>query len=213
MAKLFFPVIDNGGGISQTAWGMSMFALGLSGFMRGHEVVAQGLSYPYPDGALNVATADFLETDCDRMVIIDTDESFEPRHVQMLLSHDVPFVAGLYCKKQPGFTLVFEPIGETNPFSSDPNEGDPLVEVARVARGFLSVHRSVFELIAPSVPEYLDAQTGRMQRQFWRTLPGGHSEDFEFCDRYRSLGGRVLVDKRVVVYHHGNIRFPIPGTY
>jgi len=151
------------------------------------------------------------------MITIDTDESFEPRHVQMLLSHDEPFVAGLYCKKMPGLEWIYAPLDETkgNPFEGDPFNSPPLVEVARIARGFTSIHRSVFEALEPHCERYIEyaSGTGKKEVEYWRTLPGGHSEDFDFCDRYRAIGGRIMVDRRIAVWHHGNIRFPIPETY
>lgn len=210
--SLYVPVIDNGGGLSRTSWAMSMMGFCLSEAVRDRKIVFNSISYPYPDGACNIATADFLDSGCDRMLIIDTDEAFEPRHTNMLLSHDVPFVAGMYCKKKPGFELVVDLLPDTK-FPSDPNVGDPLFEVARVARGFLSVHRSVFKKMADTVPSYTDPETGREQKLFWQCLPGGHSEDFAFCDKWRSLGGKVMVDRRIVVWHDGNARYPIPGTY
>lgn len=160
-----------------------------------------------------ICANEFIESDYDRLIIIDTDESFEPRHVEMLLSHDVPFVAGMYCKKEVGFNLIVDPLGDEWPFDGKPNEGNPLVEVARVARGFVSIHRSVFELMAPAVPKYIDTESNEEKFEFFKGLPGGHSEDFDFCDRYRALGGKIMVDKRIVVKHHGNAMFPIPGTF
>lgn len=210
--KLFIPIIDNGGQKSYTAWGMSMFMLGLSNVLRGHDVVAQAISYPYPAGAMNIASNDFLETDCQKMLIIDTDESFDPRHVGHLLEHEVGIVAGLYPKKRPGLEWVCEPIDQNvNPLE---NTGDSsLIEVARVARGFMLIDRSVFDRMRLYSDSYTDHETGKRCFEFWKTLPGGHSEDFHFCDMWRSIGGSVYIDKRVRVYHHGPIRFPIPGTY
>jgi hypothetical protein len=133
-----------------------------------------------------------------------------------LLSHDVPFVAGIYPKKQVEHTFPMELLDDggeagTSPFSPLPlAEGiEPLVEVKRVARGFLSVHRSVFDLMRPTCTSYLDVHSGEEHVEYWKAQQGGGSEDYEFCDRYRALGGKVLVDQRCVVYHWGNIKFPI----
>lgn len=210
--SLFFPVIDNGGGNSRTAWGMSMFVLGLSGVLAGRKVVVKSISYPYPDGAMNIATSHFLDSGCDRMIIIDTDEVFEPWCVSLLLSHDLPFVSGLYPKKCPGLEWPCVPLDEDPlPFADD---GRPYPrEVARCARGFLNLHRDVFIQMQDAVPDYFCDQTQSQRKLFWRGLPGGHSEDFEFCDRWRILGGKVLVDPRITVLHEGSVSYPIPGTY
>jgi hypothetical protein len=202
---LFIPVIDNGMGLSRTSWAFSMLAA-----LNRRSFTLQSISYPYPDGAMNIATADFLESDCDEMIVIDTDVVFTRQQLDWMLSHDEPLVFGIYPKKQPG--LVFPCIGlngEENPFQQE----GPLCEVARTARGFMRVHRSVFEKMIPHVEKYTDAQTGREQYCFWKTLLGGHSEDFFFCDLWRSLGGKILVDKRCTAQHEGSAVYPIPGTF
>ena len=194
-------------GMSRTSWAFSMImALSARAFSM------QGFSYPYPDGAMNIATGEFLEGGFDEMIVIDTDIKFERRDLDNLLSHDVPLVFGLYPKKQPGLTYPVQTLeGEENPFTDD-GRGD-LREVARCARGFMRVKREVFDQLKPIVPTYIDAMTGKTESAYWRPLPGGHSEDFQFCDDYRSIGGRVLVDRRICTQHEGSATYPIPGTF
>src|SRR5580700_2342095 len=117
---LFFPVLDNGMGLSQTQWGISMFDAGLT-VLRNHRVSHLSISYPYPDGACNIATAEFLKSPCDAMVIIDTDVIFSPEDLGYLLSHEEePFVAGLYPKKQPGLNFPASPLpGQEHVFAND----------------------------------------------------------------------------------------------
>jgi hypothetical protein len=202
---LFFPIIDNGMGLSRTSWATCMLAA-----LHGRSFTALSVSYPYPDGAMNLATTAFLESDSDEMVVIDTDIVFSRHHLDCLLSHDEPLVFGIYPKKQPGLTYPTIYL-ENNP---NPFDGDQILcEVACTARGFMRVHRSVFEKMKPHVPSYTCAQTGKPSWEFWRVLQGGHSEDFNFCQLWRSLGGRVLIDKRCATEHEGSARYPIPGTY
>ena len=209
--KLFLPFIDNGMGLSRTSWALSMFSLALSPVLDAYEIDAQGISYPYPDGAMNIATADFLESGADRMLIIDTDEIFNPSHIELLLSHDVPVISGVYPKKKPGLEFPVVPL-ESNPAPFA--EGQPIpVEVARAARGFMAIHRDVFTSLESRAESYIDSETGRSGRIYWPTLPGGHSEDFGFCDLYRSIGGKILVDKHCTAKHEGSCVYPIPGTY
>lgn len=212
MKKLFLPIIDNGMGLSRTSWATCLAAACL-GPLRKYDVILQPLSYPYPDGAMNIASNDFLASDADEMVVIDTDVIFEPRHLAFLLEHEVPLVFGLYPKKEVGLTFPCEWLGEENPFSLTPFEAPPLVEVKRVARGFMRVHRSVFYTISNSCLNYTDAQTGKSFLQFWKNLPGGHSEDFNFCDLCRKHGIPVLVDQRIAAQHEGSAVYPIPGTF
>jgi len=201
-------------GLSRTSWAVS-FAFACLTALRDFSVTLQPLSYPYPDGAMNMATNDFLASGCDEMVVIDTDVIFKPSHLAGLLEHDEPLVFGIYPKKEIGLTFPMEWLDEENPFAANPLLPgiSPLVEVKRVARGFMRAKRGVFEHLAPHVPEYQDAETGRTYKEFWKSLPGGHSEDFAFCDLWRKHGGLVMVDQRAVAEHEGSVKYPIKGTY
>jgi hypothetical protein len=202
---LFLPITDNGMGLSRTSWAISML-----GAFSGRAFMAESFSYPYPDGAANMAAAAFLESDCDEMIIIDTDVVFTRQHIDHLLSHREPLVFGIYPKKQPGLFYPAEPLPENpNPFSGE----SILCEVKRTARGFMRAHRSVFEALKPHVPQYTCPQTGRVSWEFWRNLQGGHSDDFAFCDLWRSIGGKILIDRRCTAQHEGSALYPIPGTF
>lgn len=209
--SLYYPIIDNGMGLSRTSWAFSMLMAGLT-VLRKYKVSPQAISFPYPDGAMNIATFEFLESGCERMVVIDTDVVFTPNDLEMLLEHDEPLVFGLYPKKQPGLIFPVIPLeGDETPFA---NDGRPdLREVACCARGFMSVHRSVFELMKPHCVLETNDQTSCDNYAFWTKLPGAHSEDFAFCNLYRKLGGKVLVDRRICCRHDGHVSYPIPGTY
>jgi hypothetical protein len=192
-------------GLSRTSWALSMIAA-----FSGRACSLERISYPYPDGAMNIATADFLESECDEMLVVDTDIVFTRQHIDWLLSHDEPLVFGVYPKKQVGLTYPAEFLDSNpEPFSGESD----LCEVKRTARGFMRVHRSVFEAMKPHVPQYTCAQTGRECWAFWRVLLGGHSEDFAFCDLWRRLGGKILIDRRCTTQHEGSATYPIPGTF
>lgn len=210
MKHLFIPLIDNGMGLSRTSWAFSMIHAAFTA-LRDYKVDLDPISYPYPDGAMNLATQDFRESSADEMIVIDTDVRFEPNHLDMLLSHDEPLVFGLYPKKKVGLEFpVCGLNGEEFPFAGD---GPVLREVARCARGFMRVHRSVFDKLEPFVECIEDLETGKPQHLFWKSLPGGHSEDFAFCDLWRLHGGKILVDSRICAQHEGSAMYPIKGTY
>jgi hypothetical protein len=180
--------------------------------LNGRRFKGARISFPNPDGAMNMATEMFLETDCERMLVIDGDLIFTKRDVDLLLSHDVPLVFGCYPKRVIQWTLcgsIFE--DKPNPFAPDPNEDgvNPLVEVDWMGKGFMSVHRSVFDELAPSTPVYNSLDTGKPIHEFWKSLPGGHSEDKQFCHAYRAIGGKVFCDQRIMLKEHqGQFSFP-----
>lgn len=196
---IFYPIIDNGMGLSVTAWAVSMM-----GALQGESVFCH-LSTPYPGYAMNVATQQFLQSDCDEMVVIDTDLVFKPEDLDHLFEHDEPLVFGLYSKRTVKFEAPIVTLkGNENPAASE----GVLWEVAKTARGFMRVHRSVFEQMKPHVKMLKGTEFGDLH-SFWPTNPDGTSEDFSFCAKWRELGGRVLIDKRVFVGHVGQAKFPI----
>lgn len=218
--KLFFPQLENGMGLTHGGYSNS-FALSCLSVLREHDVKLCRLSDPSPTFTGNHAAEVFLNhTDCERMVIIDTDLIFKPEQLGYLLSHSEPFVAGIYPQGKPGLHFALKVMDEEiglscfakNPFDKNIN---PLVEVKRVARGFSNIHRSVFEemISKGAVKKYLDDASKKEQWEFWKYLPGGHSEDFRLCDDYRSIGGHIYVDQRCVCQHEKTAIYPIKGTY
>ncbi len=211
MRSVYFPIADNGGGLSRTKWSISMCALFMSGVLKGRDVQIEEFSFPYPDGCANLSSNAFLQSKFDSIFYIDTDIVFEPKHVAMLLEHDLPIVAGIYPMKKPGLEFPMVAL-KNNPRPFDKKD-TALCEVQCVPRGFTLIHRNVFEAIAWKVKKYRSLLSGRDEYEFWRNQPGGHSDDFNFCDIYRSVGGRVFVDQRCTTQHCGNIVYPIKGTY
>lgn len=209
--KLFIPFMDNG---SKSVTALNHFSMVHAALttLKDRDCLIGSFSHPCPAATGNYATHQFLESDCDRMVIVDLDIMFSPKQLELLISHDVPIVAGVYPKKQLGLTLNLQVLNK-NDFAEtvDDQMENPLVEVEWVARGFMTIHRSVFEAMEHESP--IVEMEGMILREYWRTLPGGHSEDKEFCHHWRKLGGKVLVDQRLCVQHEGSALYPIPGTY
>lgn len=203
--KLFLPIIDNGMQLVQSDYAYSL-AMAVSALCQKHEVTVARVSFPYPDGAMNLATAMFLESGCDRMLVIDGDLSFQPWHVELLLSHNLPIVAGLYPKKIAGvIEFPMMPLPNTEPLK----DAADLVPVAFIARGFMAFKRDVFDVLIANKKAHVVEMEGRNIWAFWQTQLGGHSEDLTFCETWRSIGGSVYVDKRITVNHHGSAKFPL----
>ncbi len=202
---IFLPLIDNGMGLCRMDYTGSLLNA-----MSGRDFEWTRVGYPYPEGARNIATHEFLESKCDRMLMIDGDMVFTREHVNMILSHDVPIVGGVYCKKKLGLHLVLD---SDSVFSKTPMAANvnPLVEVNWTGTGFMMIHRSVFEKMKPNAPEC--EMEGMRMNAFWRNELGGHGEDVNFCNAWRALGGKVFVDQRCTLQHEGHAVYPIPGTF
>ncbi len=209
--KLFFPFMHDAGKSATGGHHFSMVHAALT-VLKHRDCFIGSFQHPCPATNGNMATHYFLESNCDRMVIIDLDIMFDPAQLEMLLSHDVPIVAGVYPKKQLGLHLNMQAIHRLD-FADEPSADgvEPLVEVEWTARGFMAIRREVFEKMEHESPIF--DMDGMLAREYWRALPGGHSEDKEFCQHWRKLGGKVLVDQRICVRHEGTVVYPIPGTY
>lgn len=210
MESIFIPVIDNGMRLVRATWAASMFHLGMSGILGGRRVMYESFSHPDPSACMNLATASFLLSGCDRMIVIDTDHIFTPQDVAKLISHDLPMVSGLYTKKVPGLEYPVLPLDvNMSPKDLFDKQAECPVEVRCVPRGFINIHRSVFETLKPHVPHY---DEGEFEVGiYWQSIPGTMSEDFAFCELYRKHGGKVWLDFSVNVLHEGSAVYPLKG--
>jgi len=210
------PIIDNGMGLCRAKWASSLFGAAMSGCFADRQVTWVPLSFPYCEGACNIIGNYFLRSKCEELFLMDIDIIFTPQDVNWLFEHDVPYVGGIVPKRTLGLELAifpYEPLAE-NPHAEGVN---PLVD-ASCGRGFVRIHRSVFESLIPHVPTYTDDQekgddAGGLRYEFFRSKPGGHSEDFSFCELYRKHGGKTFIDQRILVLHEGSAVYPIKGTY
>lgn len=233
--KYFVPIIDNGLGMVRANF-MECF---LAGF-QGLQIFVKRISDSHCGRAMNKASADFLASDCDEMIVIDSDIIFSPEDIQLLISHDLPIVFGAYPKRQPEHQFCLCTLEN---FDGD-TEAD-LVEVRRAGKGFMRVKREVLdkmkEISMPYAnhlrPEWDFFQSGVVYDEmscmktekkipvhnvelesisgevmFVGYEPEFLSEDWYFCEKARSLGYKIMVDQRTRLKHEGDIQFPLPLT-
>ncbi len=165
----------------------------------------------------NQLTADFLESDCTHMLMIDCDLIFNHEQVARMLSHDEPVVGGLYPKKQEG---TIEWVLNASPRQTKPDERG-LQEVSYIGTGFMMIQRQVIEKMRDHYGDRIrftaDYGTRRFEHDFWPMgvyhYPDGSarylSEDWYFCQRWLDLGGRVLADVQCILKHLGPACFPL----
>jgi hypothetical protein len=167
--------------------------------------------------ARNTLTAEFLATDCTHLFFIDTDLIFSPEHVERLVSHDKPIVAGLYPKKQVKLEWVINTIGE---WEQDENG---LTRVKYAGTGFLMIAREVVEAMIEAYPEsrYNPDHRDTDEHDLWPVgvyeYPDGNrrylSEDWYFCQRALDLGYDIYADCRVILKHVGQCIYPIQDPF
>jgi len=178
--------------------------------------------------ARNAAASNFLNrTDCDYMMFIDSDISFESDSFFSLLKADKDVVSGLYPKKYINSSKV-KNLADRNLLNNyeelctdfateiklDKNTKQ-IEEVNYAATGFMLFKKCVFSQIANEVPNIaykndIDGYMGYGDK-FYDFFPCKvnevtkkyESEDYGFCNLYKSIGGKIYVDTTCNLTHYG----------
>jgi hypothetical protein len=162
--------------------------------------------------ARNTLTAKFLEMpESSHLMFIDADIGWEPWHLLVLLNRDVDVIGGLYPMKTMPIKWV------VNGFDGAEEGTDGLQEVSKAGTGFLLTKKHVFNKLNshPSVKRYnndigLDPKYDQYLKTYFDTAVRQnryYSEDWKFCEDWRDMGGKIWVDKRVLLRHTGTYTF------
>ena len=162
--------------------------------------------------ARNTLTAKFLDMkDATHLFFVDADIGWEPWHLLVLLNRDKDVIGGLYPMKTMHIKWV------VNGFEGAEEGPDGLQEVSKAGTGFLLMKKHVFEKMNahPAVKQYkndigLDPKYDQHLKTYFDTAVRQnryYSEDWTFCENWRDLGGRIWVDKRVLLRHSGSYVF------
>ena len=162
--------------------------------------------------ARNTLVAKFLNNpDSTHLFFVDADIGWEPWHLLVLLNRDVDVIGGLYPMKSLPVKWV------VNGFEGAEEGADGLQEVSKTGTGFMLVKRHVFEKLNahPAVKPFnndigLPKELDKHLRTYYDTAVREnryYSEDWTFCENWRDIGGKVWVDKRVLLKHTGTYVF------
>jgi len=162
--------------------------------------------------ARNTLVAKFLNNpDSTHLMFVDADIGWEPWHLLVLLNRQVDVIGGLYPMK----TLPIKWV--VNGFEGAEEGPDGLQEVSKTGTGFMLVKRDVFEKLNahPAVKPFandigLPKELDQHLKTYYDTAVREnryYSEDWTFCENWRDLGGKVWVDKRVLLKHSGSYVF------
>lgn len=162
--------------------------------------------------ARNTLTAKFLDMpDATHLFFVDADIGWEPWHLLVLLNRNVDVIGGLYPMKTMPVKWV------VNGFDGAEEGPEGLQEVSKAGTGFLLMKKQVFEKMNshPAVKQYkndigLDPKYDKYLKTYFDTAVRQnryYSEDWTFCENWRDLGGRIWVDKRVLLRHSGSYVF------
>jgi len=162
--------------------------------------------------ARNTLTAKFLAMpESTHLMFIDADIGWEPWHLLVLLNRDVDVIGGLYPMKTMPIKWV------VNGFEGAEEGPDSLQEVSKAGTGFLLTKKHVFDKLIshPAVKRYnndigLDPMYDKYLKTYFDTAVRQnryYSEDWKFCEDWRDMGGKIWVDKRVLLRHTGTYTF------
>jgi GT2 family glycosyltransferase len=167
------------------------------------EVQRGGLIYvPYRHWlyeARNEMVRDFLSTEAEALLMVDTDMIFEPDDLRRLMSIDAPIAAGAYMfnLEQLDAAMNIPDIGPTS-LLADPLPDEP-GEVDFAGTGFMLIKREVFEAIGEKWFNHLTidapAAEGEDHEGWWLW------EDWSFCERARNAGYKIMLDPRTRLGH------------
>ena len=157
--------------------------------------------------ARNMIAHEFLKSDCDHLLFIDSDMNFEPESVLRLLAWNQtkPIVGGAYESRKEGKIYILSLEGDKDHVQMDAMGN---VKARRIATGFMMIQRKVFEKLAEMHPEWehKDNTSDAMLHSFFDfkvTRDGYIGEDFLFCDRAQEAGFSVWIDPTIKLGHMG----------
>lgn len=163
----------------------------------------------------------------DWLLFIDTDLIFQPHQVVELYQYAVAHGPNIYCGAYPLKKLA--PKVVFNPMPGAAIDADGVLEVREAGTGMMLVHREVFEKMAEHFAHEIayesdqGALSGDREREYDFFSVGVRmdpvlkyrrylSEDWFFCQRWREIGGRVLMQTRLQCQHIGQLTYPAnPG--
>ena len=163
--------------------------------------------------ARNIIAHRFVKSDCDHLMFIDADMTFEADSVIRLMcwNQDKAIVAGAYEARKEGKVYIVSldgGYGVNGPQGKVTMDAAGLVRAYRVATGFMMIQKRVFEVLKEAHPEWEHKDTNTDERMYsffdFKSTPGGYiGEDFLFCDRVREQGMDIWLDPTIKLGHMG----------
>jgi hypothetical protein len=163
--------------------------------------------------ARNMIAYEFMQSDCDNLMFIDADMTFDADDVIRLMcwNQDKAIVAGAYEARKEGKIYIVSldgGNGVNGPQGKVTMDETGLVRAYRVATGFMMIQRRVFDVLKDAHPEWKHKDTNSDHTLYsffdFKVTPEGYiGEDFLFCDRAREQGLDIWLDPTIKLGHMG----------
>jgi len=150
--------------------------------------------------------AQFLASDCDTLVFIDSDVVWEAGALLKLVDYPVDMVAGIYPQRKDPINYCVKWLDKPE-LHADPETG--LLEVAGVPAGFMKLSRAQLERMVEQYPDTQFYVATAPNETAWALFAdyriGKHKmgEDYAFCRRWTDMGGKVWIDPEITMGHVG----------
>jgi hypothetical protein len=220
------------GGMCHGEYAMSLLDLMISCYANG---ISSKVDTLYNESLVtrgrNKLVHQFLKSEGTHLLFIDADIKFRTEDVFLMLQKDVDVIGGVYPKKKIDWANVSEAVNqgaeiEDLPYYSSPlnfnlSENTPretkitdAIEVQDVATGMMLIKREVFEKLKPVVESYKfywnESHAGETCYAFFDTAIMGEeylSEDWYFCRKWKSVGGKIHAAPWCELTHYGTHAF------
>ena len=163
--------------------------------------------------ARNALVADFLETDADTLLFVDSDVIITPEAVLRLLaiSQGKDITAGVYPRRGADrcFFMDIHTDEETNQLVFDENG---MMQIRRIGTGFMMIQRHVLETMVKNHPEWRYINDTKNRDEYaifdFGVYNGKYyGEDYLFCDRATAEGFSIFLDPTISLPHVGTQEF------
>lgn len=184
--------------------------------------------------ARNILAHICLQYEFTHLMFIDADIEFNPADVISMVEKDLDVLCGVYPAKGIDWELVANAVRNnvnainlkyfTAQLVFDPvEEGveikdifEPL-EIKHGATGFMLIKRQVLEKLSETLPKYINTDDGgktdiveffglQIEPETRKLL----SEDYDFCRKWRGVGGKIYAAPWVRLSHFGTYRYEGP---
>lgn len=168
--------------------------------MVGDDLLVEFLSgCSHPGQGRNQLAQAFMDSNCERLVFLDSDVTWDVGNLIKIARYPVDFVGGCYRHKREEETYPIHWLPDPKLKGLHSNEFG-LIEVASLPGGFTSLSRNVFESLKDAHPEREFEFMGHKMHGYFE-MPFNSGEDGYFCKSWRDIGGKVFLDPLIKLTH------------
>lgn len=164
---------------------------------------------------VNQTLSRFLRSDATDIILIDSDEGWNPESLVRLLLHEEEIVCGVYrfANGEVKYPVVLKTDDDGSYLGQMLPDGNCLLEAEKIPGGFLRISKAALEKWVRKFPDnWLHPEDEKVYTFFINEVRDHtfHGMDFCFGERMRDAGVRIWVDPTCEIAHWGMM--PFKGT-